>query len=299
LPDRSVQPDDNHRNYGAFLWGSAVSAQPTARQLVPRSSVWGLFNQVRDKSSTSSKINILTPKYRADRLASVVMWAPNKSSEPGGVMRHFKLGGRAAGLFGACIIASFSAMNDARADQGGVSFWLPGLFGSLAAALQQPGWSLTAVYYHTSVSADADVAKAREITIGRIPLTATANVSANLDARADLAFAMPTYTFATPVLGGQLTLGAIGIYGRVDTSLAGMVTVALATPLGTFPFARSDSISDSVTGFGDVWPIATLRWHNGVHNYMTYIAAVLLPRPYIDRDGTSLGELVGIAQEIQ
>jgi hypothetical protein len=169
LPDRSVQPDDNHRNYGAFLWGSAVSAQPTARQLVPRSSVWGLFNQVRDKSSTSSKINILTPKYRADRLASVVMWAPNKSSEPGGVMRHFKLGGRAAGLFGACIIASFSAMNDARADQGGVSFWLPGLFGSLAAALQQPGWSLTAVYYHTSVSADADVAKAREITIRQNP----------------------------------------------------------------------------------------------------------------------------------
>jgi hypothetical protein len=34
---------------------------------------------------------------------------------------------------------------------------------------------------------------------------------------------------------------------------------------------RFDSISDSVTGFGDVLPIATLRWNNGVHNYMTYI----------------------------
>jgi hypothetical protein len=45
----------------------------------------------------------------------------------------------------------------------------------------------------------------------------------------------------------------------------------LATPLGTLPFSRFDSISDSVSGFGDVLPIATLRWNNGVHNYMTYI----------------------------
>jgi len=167
--------------------------------------------------------------------------------------------------------ALISAPTIAAADEGGVSFWLPGLFGSLAAAPQQPGWSLTSVYYHTSVSAGADVARAREFEIGRLPVTATANLSASLDARADLAFAMPTYTFATPVFGGQLSLGAIGIYGRADTSLAGTVSGALATPLGTFPFSRFDSISDSVTGFGDVWPIATLRWNNGVHNYMTYI----------------------------
>src|SRR5438034_8422374 len=104
----------------------------------------------------------------------------------------------------------------AMADEGGVSFWLPGFFGSLAAAPQQPGWALTSVYYHTSVSAGADVAKAREFEIGRIPVTATANASASVNARADLGFALPTYTFATPVFGGQLTLGAVGIYGRVD-----------------------------------------------------------------------------------
>src|SRR5262249_17442707 len=44
----------------------------------------------------------------------------------------------------------------------------------------------------------------------------------------------------------QLTVGAIGIYGRADTSLAGSVTGALATPLGTLPFSRFDTISDSV-----------------------------------------------------
>ena len=173
------------------------------------------------------------------------------------------------GAFAAACLVSVPTI--ARADEGGVSFWLPGFFGSLAAAPQQPGWSLTSIYYHTSVSAGADVARAREFQIGRIPVNLTANVSANLDARADLGLVMPTYTFATPVFGGQLTVGAIGIYGRVDTSLAGTVTGALATPLGTFPFSRSDSISDSVTGFGDVLPLATLRWNNGVHNYMTYI----------------------------
>src|SRR5262245_60569588 len=57
----------------------------------------------------------------------------------------------------------------AHADEGGVSFWLPGFFGSLAAAPQQPGWSLTSIYYHTSVSAGADVARAREFETGRIP----------------------------------------------------------------------------------------------------------------------------------
>ena len=96
-------------------------------------------------------------------------------------------------------------------------------------------------------------------------------VGVRVQARADLGFFMPTYTFATPVFGGQLTVGAIGTYGRVDTSLAGTVSGALATPLGTLPFSRFDAISDSVTGFGDVLPIATLRWNNGVHNYMTYI----------------------------
>ena len=61
----------------------------------------------------------------------------------------------------------------ARADEDGVSFWIPGFFGSLAAAPQQPGWSLTNIYYHTSVSAGADVAIARERTLGNLPANLT------------------------------------------------------------------------------------------------------------------------------
>jgi hypothetical protein len=172
-------------------------------------------------------------------------------------------------ICGAVALACFAGA--AKADEGGVSFWLPGLFGSLAAAPQQPGWSLSTIYYHTTVSAGADVARAREITIGRIPVNLSANLSANLDARADLAIVNPTYVFATPFLGGQAAVGLMGIYGRMSTSLAGTLSGALATPFGTFPFVRSDSISDSVTGFGDLYPQFFLRWNAGVHNYMTYI----------------------------
>src|SRR3954466_10104484 len=106
------------------------------------------------------------------------------------------------------------------ADENGISFWVPGLFGSLAATPQQPGWSLANIYYHTSVSAGADVARAREITIGKIPVNLSANLSANLNATGDLGLFIPSYVFATPVLGGQASALLIASYGRVATSLA-------------------------------------------------------------------------------
>ncbi len=157
------------------------------------------------------------------------------------------------------------------ADEGGVSFWVPGLFGSLAAVPQQAGWSLATVYYHDSVSAGADVSRAREITIGRIPVNLNVNLSADLNSKIDLALITPSYVFKTPVLGGQLAVGLMGVYGRVGTSLAATLSGTVGTPFGTFPFSRFDSISDSVTGFGDLYPQAFLRWNAGVNNYMVYI----------------------------
>jgi hypothetical protein len=183
-------------------------------------------------------------------------------------------GARSHAVYSALIcgtVALACLASGAKADEGGVSVWLPGFFGSLAASPLQPGWSLTSIYYHTTVSAGADVAKAREITIGRIPANLNVNVSASLDARADLALALPTYTFATPVLGAQATAGVMGLYGRTRTSLAATLSGTSTTPFGTLPFSRFDSVSDAVTGFGDVYPLATLRWNNGVHNVMTYV----------------------------
>ena len=97
------------------------------------------------------------------------------------------------------------------------------------------------------------------------------------------------YTFATPVFGGQATVGLPSeLMAASSTSLAGTLTGTLATPLGTIPFSRSDSISDAVWGFGDLIPIATLRWNAGVHNYMTYITGDVPVGAY---DSTRLSNL--------
>ena len=163
--------------------------------------------------------------------------------------------------------------NRALADEGGVSFWVPGFFGSLAATPQQPGWSLGTIYYHTSVSAGADVARAREFTLGSVPgnLTVNANLNLNVNATGNLGFVIPTYVFETPVLGGQASVSMIAAYGVVGTSLAGTLSGVVGTPFGNVPFARSDTISDTTWGFGDLIPQFALRWNAGVHNYMTYV----------------------------
>ena len=179
---------------------------------------------------------------------------------------------RVAAMVVAPAIMFFS--HSALADESGVSFWVPGLFGSLAATPQQPGWSLANIYYHTSVSAGADVARAREFTLGRVPanLTVNANLNLNVNATGDLGFVLPSYVFATPVLGGQASVSLLAAYGVVGTTLAGTLSGVVTGPLGnTVPFARSDSISDTTWGFGDLAPMFQLKWNAGVNNYMTYL----------------------------
>jgi hypothetical protein len=167
---------------------------------------------------------------------------------------------------GVAIVLGF-LIGTAHADESGVSFWLPGQFSSLAAAPQVPGWSIAAVYYHTSVGAGGDVAAARQIQIGRFPANVNVNFNANLNAQADLLLLNPTYTFGTQVLGGQLAIGITGIFGRAATSIDGTLTTAAGPLVGT----RMGSISDSLTSVGDLYPIASLRWNAGVHNFMTYL----------------------------
>src|SRR6476646_12287577 len=185
-----------------------------------------------------------------------------------------------------------SYSNGALADENGISFWVPGLFGSLAATPQQPGWSWANIYYHTSVSAGADVARAREFSLGRVPgnLTVNANLNLNVKATGDLGLVSPTYLFATPVLGGQASVSLITSYGVVGTSLAGTLSGVVTGPLGnSVPFARSDSISDTTWGFGDLVPQFALRWNAGVHNYMTYITGDIPVGAYPSKRLSHLG----------
>lgn len=140
------------------------------------------------------------------------------------------------------------------ADEGGIGFWLPGQMGSLAAVPGEPGWVLPILYLHTSSSAGAERVFPRG---GRL--------TAGVDGTADLVLVAPTYTFETPVAGGQASLGT-GIGG-------GRMRVGVdATLTGSGGAALSGSESDSLTGWADLYPTGSVKWNRGVHNYIAYLA---------------------------
>ena len=163
--------------------------------------------------------------------------------------------------------AIFSIPKSAFADEGGVSFWVPGLFGSLAAAPQVPGWQFAAINYYTNVSASGTTAASREITIGKLNPTVNVNANLNLHAQADLAFLIPAYVFATPVFGGQFALSMLAVAGTSHANVDGTITAGVRD----FTITRQGSIGDTTTGVGDLYPMATLRWNSGVNNFMIFV----------------------------
>ena len=150
-------------------------------------------------------------------------------------------------------VAGALAPSAALADEGGLSFWLPGLFGSQVATPVQPGWSIAALYYHTSVTATA----AKEFAL-------SGRVVTGVKGGGNLSFFGPTYTFATPVLGAQAALSLLGVAGASNTSIA----ASLTGPRGN---TLSGTLSDATAGFGDLIPQGSLKWNRGVHNFMTYL----------------------------
>lgn len=152
------------------------------------------------------------------------------------------------------------------ADEGGVSFWLPGSFASLAAVPGTPGWSLGTIYLHSDVSGGGKVAASRALNVRGRQTNLTVSLDAKLRGTADLGVLAPAYTFETPVLGGQLTLGALIVGGRSAADIDANISGALG-PIG---FARERRVSDSLAAFGDVFLQPMLRWNQGVNNYMVY-----------------------------
>ena len=85
------------------------------------------------------------------------------------------------------------ASTRADADEGGVSFWTPGSYGSLAAIPAVPGWSFSTFNYYDSVSAG----KSAEFVRG-------GGVDARLDWR------------ASQFLSASLQIGAVGyVYDQI------------------------------------------------------------------------------------
>ena len=126
------------------------------------------------------------------------------------------------------------------ADQGGVSFWVPGFFGSFAASPLVPGWSLATVYYHTSVGASGNVAAAKQIEIGALRPNARANLDINLKGQGDLVFAIPSYVFEQKVFGGQFAVNMLAGYGRNAASIDG----TLSASLGPLTVTRQGSLAE-------------------------------------------------------
>jgi hypothetical protein len=154
------------------------------------------------------------------------------------------------------------------ADESGISFWLPGLSGSLAATPTTPGWSVATIYYHTSVTASGAAAAAREFQVGRFSPTVNLNLNLALSGQGDLQFIAPTYTFAEPVLGGQFSATMAAAWGRNSASIAGTLTTAIGPLVNT----QQGFLSDALVSYSDLYPTLKLKWNSGVNNYMVYAA---------------------------
>jgi hypothetical protein len=110
------------------------------------------------------------------------------------------------------------------------------------------------------------------------------NLNVNLSGQGDLVILAPSYTFATPVLGGQLAVSLASAYGRNAASIAGALTVAA----GPIVVMRNGMLQDSLVSYGDLYPTATLRWNQGVNNFMTYVSGDV---PVGDYDPTRLANI--------
>jgi hypothetical protein len=154
-------------------------------------------------------------------------------------------------------IAIAGQPTQALADAGGVSFWLPGIFGSLAATPTVPGWAYASIYLHLQANAGATQ---NFVTSGGGRGSVVTGLSAHGDA---LALGI-IYTSPTPVLGGQAAFSIITAPGNVGLG----IDATLTGPRGN---AISGTATDNRTTLSDVFYQGTLKWNQGVHNEMVYI----------------------------
>jgi len=150
------------------------------------------------------------------------------------------------------LIALVLGYQVAAADEAGVSIWLPGTFGSLAAAPVQPGFQWSTTYYHAAATSQSR----KEFEEG-------GRIVTGLRPKPNLIQLSPSYAFETPVLGAQLGVALT----TVPAFVSNRITSTLVGPRGR---TLSSSDSQSVQGFGDLYPRASLKWTEDVNNFMIY-----------------------------
>jgi hypothetical protein len=154
-------------------------------------------------------------------------------------------------LWAAALLLPATAANAAN---GGLSFYLPGTFGSLAAAPLVPGWAYSTIYLHLHQSGG-----------GSKSFTQGGNVVLGLDATGDALIQGISYTFATPILGAQATVAVLAAPGNVGVG----IDARLTGPAGN---SISGGTSDNRTSVSDVFYQGSLKWNQGVHNEMIYVS---------------------------
>jgi len=135
------------------------------------------------------------------------------------------------------------------ADEGGVSYWTPGQYGSFAALAPSAGWSLPLMFYNYGGSAGASQ-----------PLTRGHLLTEGLSGSFDGLFVVPTYTLGTMILGAtpSFSMAFIPAYSAASANVG----------LGPLSAYRADS----VWGGSDLYPTAQLFWNKGgVNNLMAYV----------------------------
>lgn len=153
---------------------------------------------------------------------------------------------------GPCMIAAIAASSYASADEGGVSFWLPGQYASFAAIPPQTGFSVPLVTYAYS----GDASGGQKLELG-------GEIRLGVDARYLGQFVIPTYRPETKVLGGQIAFSLATMFASSDVD----VDVTLGPVSG--------GASKKVTGFGDLYPTVQLFWNKGKDNWIVYATGTI------------------------
>jgi hypothetical protein len=88
------------------------------------------------------------------------------------------------------VVALVGGYKVAVADEAGVSVWLPGTFGSLAAVPVLPGFQWSTTYYHAAATSQS-----------RTEFEEGGRIVRGLSPKPNLIQLSPSYAFETPVLG--------------------------------------------------------------------------------------------------
>jgi len=129
------------------------------------------------------------------------------------------------------------------------------------------------IYYHSPINGGGDVAIARQIPVAGVTTRVPSTLDIHIGVQNDLLLSIPSYVFATPVLGGQLQIGMLIPYGRnkvfVDQTIIGPMGMLGGPPMTSAGAYRASSPRISIS---EQRATSTIRRH-ATADWATSLAA--------------------------